>query len=126
MQLRAQDFERTLAVATDGDFVYCDPIYRAVTRGGFDRYGPTVFTWADQQRLAKACAQASRRGATVIVSNGLQSDIVKLYPSAYLFATHHGKAIGKRSKRQSNGAELVAVFDHKTTEDDWSLFGSKL
>jgi len=74
------DFENSLATASLGDVVYCDPTYTvAHDNNGFCRYNESVFSWQDQIRLATQAANASKRGAFVIVSNANHSSVLELY-----------------------------------------------
>lgn len=79
----ACDFEQQLALAGLGDVVYCDPTYTvAHNNNGFVRYNERNFSWADHERLARACANAVERGALVIVSNAYHDGVRALYPTA--------------------------------------------
>jgi DNA adenine methylase len=82
-ELRAADFEVVLEEAGPGDVVYCDPTYTVThDQNGFIRYNNRNFSWADQERLAKAASRASRRNATVIVSNAHHREIRRLFKTA--------------------------------------------
>jgi len=73
-------FERTLAEAGAGDFVYCDPPYAPLTRtSSFASYTAGGFGSADQVRLAEAVVGACHRGASVVLSNSSAAEIVDLY-----------------------------------------------
>jgi DNA adenine methylase len=74
------DFEMALRRAKKGDLVYCDPTYTVMhNNNGFRKYNEKCFSWEDQERLAKCCHEAVRRGANVIVSNAYHYDIKRLY-----------------------------------------------
>jgi len=61
---------RTLALAGEGDVVYCDPPYEPMPgTAGFTNYAAGGFTWDDQQELARCCVAAHQRGARVVISN---------------------------------------------------------
>ncbi|OGR00445.1 MAG: hypothetical protein A2511_10455 [Deltaproteobacteria bacterium RIFOXYD12_FULL_50_9] len=80
VSILSQSFEKTLAQAHKGDLVYCDPIYTVTHNdNGFRRYNESIFSWRDQELLAKYAHQAAKKGATVIVSNAYHSDIKPLY-----------------------------------------------
>ena len=82
-ELREADFETALERAGRVDVVYCDPTYTVThDQDGFVRYNNRNFSWADQERLAKAASQASRRGVAVIISNAHHKEIRKLYKTA--------------------------------------------
>lgn len=81
--LAARDFETSLALATEGDVVYCDPTYTvAHANNGFMRFNEKLFSWADQIRLAESARAAAARGATVIVSNAAHKSVRALYAGA--------------------------------------------
>jgi DNA adenine methylase len=75
-------FEETLASASRGDFVYCDPPYAPLSRtASFAHYTAGGFTAFDQVRLQQAVIAAARRGAVVVISNSSAAEIVKGYSS---------------------------------------------
>jgi DNA adenine methylase len=75
-------FDDTLAGASRGDFVYCDPPYAPLSRtASFAHYTAGGFTAFDQLRLQQAVVAAARRGAIVVVSNSSAAEIVKGYSS---------------------------------------------
>jgi DNA adenine methylase len=82
-ELREADFETALEQAGPGDVVYCDPTYTVThDQDGFVRYNNRNFSWADQERLAKAASRASRRNATIMISNAHHREIRRLYRTA--------------------------------------------
>ncbi len=109
--LKKADFETLLRDARKGDIIYCDPTYQGSKRLTFDRYGKTVFDWADQKRLAASARSAMRNGATVIVSNVAIAEISELYTDAIQIELMRRKAIGNRALNESSPRELLAVFD---------------
>ena len=73
-------FERPLAAAGPGDFVYCDPPYAPLSRtSSFASYTARGFSADDQARLQRAVIAAAERGACVIVSNSDAPVIRRLY-----------------------------------------------
>ena len=81
LELYAGDFIRLITRAHEGDVVYCDPTYRAVTRNAYDRYGPQIYSWDDQIRLATSLRGAAERGALVLVSSLAWSGLSDLFPA---------------------------------------------
>ena len=74
------DFEEALAGVRQGDLVYLDPPY--VTRhnnNGFIDYNERLFSWRDQERLARVAKRLVERGAHVLVSNADHSDVIELF-----------------------------------------------
>lgn len=82
-RILCQDFETTLALASEGDFVFIDPPYTTAHNvNGFIKYNQRIFSWQDQQRLRKAAGQAKDRGAYVLVTNAHHASIEDLYQGA--------------------------------------------
>lgn len=74
------DFQDTLAMADDGDFVFIDPPYTVKHNlNGFLKYNEKIFSWEDQERLREAVASAVNRGAMVTMTNADHESIHKLY-----------------------------------------------
>lgn len=79
-QVLCQDFEDTLAMAKEGDFVYVDPPYTVNHNlNGFLKYNNNIFSWDDQIRLKNAVVRATTRGVMVTVSNADHESIHALY-----------------------------------------------
>ncbi len=75
-----QDFEETLAIAGDGDFVFIDPPYTVKHNlNGFLKYNEKIFCWEDQERLKEAVSSAVNRGAMVTMTNADHKSIRSLY-----------------------------------------------
>lgn len=75
------DFEFALEGANSGDVVYVDPPYTvAHSNNGFIKYNDRLFSWKDQERLARVVAELDRRGCAVLVSNAHHDSIARLYP----------------------------------------------
>ncbi len=78
--LALRSFDRTLADAGEGDFVYCDPPYAPLSpTSSFANYTADGFTSFDQRRLQQAVIAACARGAHVVVSNSSATEILKAY-----------------------------------------------
>ena len=75
-----ESFERSLARAGRGVFVYCDPPYAPLSRtASFASYTAEGFGPTDQERLRDAIVAAAGRGASVVVSNSSAPLIDALY-----------------------------------------------
>jgi DNA adenine methylase len=75
-----QDFQSVVSRARANDLIYLDPPYTtAHSNNGFLKYNAKIFTWDDQQRLAKMAHILADRGCSVIVSNADHSSIRSLY-----------------------------------------------
>jgi len=109
--LVVQDFEQAISAAIQGDFVYADPPYTVKhNNNGFQRYNEVIFSWNDQERLARCCRDAVMRGVRVIVSNALHRPILDLYPDFQLKTVRRVSRIsGKVSGRvETDEAVLYA------------------
>lgn len=74
------DFGKAVEDAKKGDFVYFDPPYvTGHNNNGFRDWNETLFSWSDQERLARVARVLANRGVHVVVSNAHHSDILKLY-----------------------------------------------
>lgn len=81
VELQSSDFEEAITGAKHGDLVYFDPPYvTGHNNNGFLEYNETIFSWTDQQRLAKVAKYLATKGVHVIISNANHDQIVKLYP----------------------------------------------
>jgi DNA adenine methylase len=78
--LRHGDFEPLVDKARADDLVFLDPPYTVRhNRNGFNKYNERLFSWDDQERLAKAATRAAERGARIIVTNASHLTIRQLY-----------------------------------------------
>lgn len=107
-ELRCEDFEATLANATEGDLVYIDPPY-TVTHGnnGFLQYNARIFSWDDQGRLANLARELARRGCKVIVSNADHSSILSLYSDFKLKRVERRSIIAASGKNRRQITECI-------------------
>ncbi len=78
--LKTCNFEENLKEAKQGDLVYLDPPYvTGHNNNGFVAYNEVLFSWDDQERLAKLALALAQKGVHVIVSNADHEAIVDLY-----------------------------------------------
>ena len=106
-------FRRTLALAGEGDVVYCDPPYEPMPgTSGFTGYAAGGFKWADQVALAECCVAAHQRGATVVISNSTAPRIIELYEQ-HAFELHHvnaRRAISSKGSTRETAVDVVAIL----------------
>lgn len=75
-----QDFDKTLAMAQTGDFVFVDPPYTVNhNSNGFVEYNEKIFSWQDQIRLCESIKSALDRGVMLTVTNADHESIHELY-----------------------------------------------
>jgi DNA adenine methylase len=80
------DFEKTVDLADEGDFIFVDPPYTTAHNfNGFVKYNQKIFSWDDQIRLKHSLQRARLRGACVTLTNANHSSIVDLYKDCAKF-----------------------------------------
>ena len=108
--IRRRDFEGAISEAREGDLVYCDPPYD----GTFTSYS-TDWRPSDQERLAKALKDATRRGVWIYASNASTERIRGLYGS---FCEVRERAIdwqvGGTKERRKKATELLLIGRPRT------------
>lgn len=82
-ELIAGDFEALIDRADSDDLVFCDPPYTVRHNyNGFRKYNEVLFSWADQERLARALARAALRGVKVVCTNANHQSVRDLYDNS--------------------------------------------
>lgn len=80
MDIRNCDFEETINLSQNGDFLFVDPPYTVKHNlNGFRKYNETIFSWDDQIRLRDAVERAIQRGTKVLILNANHQSIHDLY-----------------------------------------------
>lgn len=79
-EIHCQDFELTIDMANDNDFIFCDPPYAVLDEGTrFVSYTADIFSWADQIRLSEALERARQRGVQILMTNVDHPEVRALY-----------------------------------------------
>lgn len=106
-------YRRTLALAGEGDVVYCDPPYEPLPgTAGFTNYAAGGFSWADQISLAESCVEAHQRGAKVLISNSKAPRVLELYEQ-HGFILHYvdaRRAISRKGSTRETAKDIVATL----------------
>jgi DNA adenine methylase len=123
VKFKQSDFERPMNAASEGDVVYCDPIYTTRAREQFDRYNSLLFGWDEQIRLRDAAYRAYSRGALVVISDTYSAEIQSLYPAAFRIALERKKSIGCKARDAGRGFEYLIVLDPADRRKDWLALG---
>ncbi|HCX5796785.1 TPA: Dam family site-specific DNA-(adenine-N6)-methyltransferase [Escherichia coli] len=109
-------FRRTLALAGDGDVVYCDPPYEPLPgTAGFTNYAAGGFSWDSQVELAESCVAAHQRGAKVVISNSTAPRVIELYEQ-HGFTLHRvsaRRAISSKGSTRETASDVVATLGVK-------------
>jgi DNA adenine methylase len=123
IQLLVCDFEEAINLSSTNDIIYCDPTYSLVDRTTFDRYGKNIFTWDDQVRLARSAQSAFMRGAIVIISNGVSSELENLYKDAQIIELTRPKGLSPNSDSKKQ-LEALYVLDPRGEKEHWECVRS--
>ncbi|WP_251120441.1 Dam family site-specific DNA-(adenine-N6)-methyltransferase [Escherichia coli] len=106
-------FRRTLALAGDGDVIYCDPPYEPLPgTAGFTNYAAGWFSWDSQVELAESCVAAHQRGAKVVISNSTAPRVIELYEQ-HGFTLHRvsaRRAISSKGSTRETASDVVATL----------------
>ncbi|EDV1125260.1 Dam family site-specific DNA-(adenine-N6)-methyltransferase [Salmonella enterica subsp. enterica] len=109
----AAGFRRTLALAGEGDVVYCDPPYEPMPgTAGFTHYAAGGFTWDDHIALAECCVAAHQRGARVVIGNSTAPRVIDLY-SQHGFKIRYisaRRSISSKGSTRETAKDLVAIL----------------
>ncbi|MER8829658.1 Dam family site-specific DNA-(adenine-N6)-methyltransferase [Mesorhizobium sp. M0938] len=110
--IACQDFEHTVDLTVEGDFVFADPPYTtAHNMNGFVKYNQKIFTWADQIRLRDSVVKAHKRGVRILITNANHPSVRGLYDKhATVREIHRSSVIsGKNSGRAMTSEALFCL-----------------
>jgi len=102
-----QSFEKTIQLAKDGDFIYCDPPYLITTQ----QYNGWKIE--NELLLAKELKNADKRGAKFILSNvyiykGKENkDLLELYSGFKYEFKSHNYVVGPGTNRKQSVEEII-------------------
>lgn len=105
--LRHADFERTVALAKAGDFVYLDPPFAVSNRRIFRQYDPSSFGLSDLQRLADMLPDLDQRGATFLISYALCREAIDAFRSWNIRRVHTQRNISGFAQHRRRAVELL-------------------
>jgi len=111
-EIHAQDFEKTIECAQEGDLLFVDPPYTVKHNiNGFVKYNESIFSWSDQLRLRDALDSARRRGASIIVTNADHASVKELYSDlGALSSVSRSSVISGKSTGRATITELMVVI----------------
>lgn len=106
-------FRRTIALAGEGDVVYCDPPYEPLPgTNGFTSYAAGGFNWEEQVALVECCVAAHQRGAKIVISNSTSPRIIELYEQ-HGFELHlviGRRSISSKGSTRESAKDLIATL----------------
>lgn len=105
------DFEVTINRAEEGDLIFADPPYTVAHNfNGFVKYNETIFSWSDQERLAKSLSKAIGRGVNVVATNANHPSVTELYQDfAELRTLTRASVISGQNKGRQSTTELLIL-----------------
>jgi DNA adenine methylase len=108
VQLVCEDFEKVMARGRRGDFVYLDPPYVPVSRtASFTAYAKRAFGDPEQERLAKAMRELSRRKVPALLSNSDCGATRRLYQGLDFDAVWARRSINSVATARGSVGELL-------------------
>jgi DNA adenine methylase len=114
-ELHHEDFRTIFDLVKINDVVYCDPPYAPLSASAsFDAYDSGGFSLKDHIDLAQCAADASKRGATVVISNHYNWYTKELYKSMFcgkLTTLDVSRTISGKTDKRDAVRELIAVFE---------------
>jgi len=106
------DFEKIIDKSNVGDFVYCDPPYEPLSStSSFNAYQKGGFSQDEQKRLKETCLKASKRGATVLISNSSADFIKSLYSDCEVHIISARRSINSNGNSRGNVDEVLVVLN---------------
>ncbi|MFD1203770.1 DNA adenine methylase [Sporosarcina contaminans] len=80
VEFSVSDFETIVNRANPDDFLFIDPPYTINhNENGFIKYNEKIFSWQDQERLAKSLVRARDRGVKILATNANHESVKSLY-----------------------------------------------
>ena len=115
-KLKARDFEKTIGLAREGDFLFVDPPYTVNHNlNGFLKYNEKIFSWADQVRLRSCLEEAKERGVKVLVTNANHESIRELYSDfGDLFEVRRQSILAADPAFRRDSTELLIATDQRS------------
>jgi DNA adenine methylase len=103
VSIQAQPYDRVLAQARDGDFIYLDPPYAPISvTARFTSYTAGGFGAEAQAALQRQVIEVAGRGALVLLSNSSAPEIRRLYARSVSARGAGLKATTVRARRAIN------------------------
>lgn len=110
-----EHYQQTLAKASPGSVVYCDPPYVPLSStANFTAYHPNNFNLAEQKNLARlACQLALKNRVPVLISNHDTKLSREWYSEAVLHHVTVRRTISRNMFARSSVKELLALYPLK-------------
>lgn len=109
-----KSFEELEKYIDEKCFVYMDPPYRPITKGGFNNYDKSGFNDEFQEKLAKHCTNLSQKGAKLMLSNSDPKNLNEnddffdeLYKDFHINHVYAHRRINSKANKRGNVSELL-------------------
>lgn len=108
-ELKCQDFKKTIGYRRAGSLIFCDPPYiTGHINNGFRQYNQKLFSWEDQEELARRATAAANRGVHVVISNAHHAALAELYGG--LRASEHSRRCSLSGSASGRGQVPEYLF----------------
>lgn len=108
LSIETKDFEEAVSDSRDGDVVFFDPPYvTGHANNGFVDYNETLFTWADQERLARVAKDLAGRGVFVLLTNAEHDSIRSLYEGSTMVRLDRHSTLASKKEHRRKVSELI-------------------
>lgn len=122
VQIFNLSFEELDEYIDNHTFVYLDPPYRPITKGGFNSYNKSSFNDEDQQRLAHFYREMHTKGASLMLSNSDPKNLDErdeffdeLYSGFNIMRVNANRMINSDGKARGSISEIL-VCNYQTIE----------
>jgi DNA adenine methylase len=119
-EIRLADFELLIDEAREGDLVFADPPYTVRHNlNGFIKYNEILFSWNDQERLARSLVRAKDRGVQIVSTNANHFSIRDLYErhGFTLLTVSRFSSISATVSNRKEFEELVILSNTNTSDN---------
>ena len=111
-KLRVASYQEALNNVKKGDFVYLDPPYPPLNGTSFFRhYTRSLFSFADQEKLARAAFRLRERGCMVMISNADLPAIRHLYKGMYMTSLAVTRWVTCKNVKHSVSELVITTYD---------------
>jgi DNA adenine methylase len=113
VDIKCTDFEEIVSQGREGDFIFVDPPYTVKHNyNGFLKYNERIFSWGDQERLAKSLIEAASRGCTIVVTNADHESVRALYRGkVHYHSVERASVLASNSARRGFVTEAIFTFN---------------
>jgi DNA adenine methylase len=106
--IASEDFEDALLDAEAGDLVFLDPPYvTGHNNNGFVDYNELLFSWHDQERVARLAIRLAADGVHVLVTNAFHNDVIDLYEGFQVTPLHRPSTIASSASKRGRVTEAL-------------------